>query len=124
MSWYSSDDYSCLSSFIRGSLNDEVVDKFYTRYRTLYDNNISDAELDEYFFDECGFFSDHISIDYRTIMVNSGPHPHDCYGPWHDCYYESEEFSIDGSDFEKIESLIIDYLNLSDEDFIDEFGNI
>lgn len=124
MSWYSSDDYSCLPSFIRGSLNDEVVDKFYTRYRALCDVDISDDELDEYFFDEGGFFGQHILIDYRTITVNSGPHPTSCYGPWEDCYYESEEFSIDGSDFEKIESLITEYLNLSDEDFIDEFGNI
>lgn len=124
MSWYDSDDYHLHSVFISNELDDELVNKFFNRYRELCPDNTDDEDLEDYFFSEEGLFSRYVSIDYRTVTVNSGPHPTSCYGPWNDCYYESEEFSIDGTNFEAIEKEIKEYMAMSDEDFTEEFCNV
>lgn len=122
MDWINSDEEYDIPRYIKGSLDAEYVEKLYARYRALINDTCSDDILDEHFFyPEGGIFEEHIYIERRDARVCVGPQPTSCHGPWEDRYYDVEEFSIDDTDFDKINSLIKEYLELSDEEFIAKF---
>lgn len=123
MDWIDNDKEHDIPRYIKESLDEEYVEKLYARYRRLVDDKSEEAIIDEYFFyPEGSIFEEYICIDRRVVQVCAGPQPINCYGPWEDQYYNAEEFSIDDTDFDKINSLIKEYLELSDEDFIDKFN--
>lgn len=122
MDWIDSGKEHDIPRYIKESLDEEYIEKLYARYRKLVDDKSEEVIIDEYFFyPEGSIFEEYICIDRRVVRVCVGPQPTSCYGPWDDQYYNVEEFSIDDTDFDKINSLIKEYLELSDEDFIDKF---